>query len=279
MSIHYLAIGHLTRDLTADGARLGGTVAFAALTARAMGYGPGIVTSFGQEAPLSALAGIALHQKTAPHTTTFENRYQNGARLQFLRGRAADLAADDVPTEWLRAPLIHLAPVAREVDQGLTAAFPGAYIGLTPQGWLREWDEAGRVTTGTDGDRLMQTLAATTATVLSLEDVGSDWAVIESWARQAPVLAVTRGKEGATVFVRQAGARDFKAPPQREVDPTGAGDIFAAAFFIHHYETGDPWAAARVANHIASISVTRVGLEGVPTTEDVGLARLRAETT
>ncbi len=278
MSIHYLAIGHLTRDLTADGARLGGTVAFAALTARAMGYVPGIVTSFGADAPLSALAGIALHQKTAPHTTTFENLYQDAARSQFLRARAADLAADDVPIEWLRAPLIHLAPLAREVEPSLTGAFPGAYIGLTPQGWLRAWDGAGRVTTRMDSDRLEQALSATTATVLSVEDVGGDWAVIERWARLAPVLAVTRGKEGATVFVREAGARDFEAPPQREVDPTGAGDIFAAAFFIHHYETSDPWAAARVANHIASVSVTRVGLEGVPTAEDVGLARLKAET-
>lgn len=277
MSIHYLAIGHLTRDLTADGARLGGTVAYAALTAQAMGYAPGIVTSFGADAPLSALTGIALRNKTAPHTTTFENQYQAGARTQFLRARAADLSGDDVPTEWLRAPLIHLAPLAREFHPELAGTFPGTYVGLTPQGWLREWDDAGRVTTRTDRDGLAPGLAATTATVLSLEDVGGDWTVIERWARMATVLAVTRGKEGATVFVRNQGARDFEAPPQHEVDPTGAGDIFAAAFFIHHYETGDPWAAARVANHIASISVTRVGLDGVPTAEDVGLARLRGE--
>lgn len=277
MSIHYLAIGHLTRDLMAEGARLGGTVAFAALTARAMGYAPGIVTSFGPDAPLSPLAGIALQHKVCPHTTAFENRYEAGTRTQFLRARAAELTADDIPTEWLRAPIIHLAPLARELAPDMGGAFPGAYVGLTPQGLMRVWDLDGRVTTQTEGDGLDQVLAASTATVLSLEDVGGEWAVLERWARLAPVVVVTRGKEGATVFVRGQGARDFAVPAQTEIDPTGAGDIFAAAFFIHHYETGDAWAAARVANHIASVSVTRPGLAGVPTAEEVGLARLRAE--
>jgi sugar/nucleoside kinase (ribokinase family) len=142
---------------------------------------------------------------------------------------------------------------------------------------MRQWDDHGRVTTQTDGSALRQVLAASTATVLSLEDVGGEWAAVERWARLAPVVVVTRGKEGATVFVRGQGARDYAAPAQTETDPTGAGDIFAAAFFIHHYETGDAWAAARVANQIASVSVTREGLAGVPTTEEVGLARMKGE--
>ena len=37
-----------------------------------------------------------------------------------------------------------------------------------------------------------------------------------------------------------------------EVDATGAGDIFAAAFFWRLYVTRDPWEAARFATHLAS---------------------------
>ena len=54
-----------------------------------------------------------------------------------------------------------------------------------------------------------------------------------------------------------------------EVDATGAGDIFAAAFFYRLYATRDPWAAARFATHLASFSVTRPGLDGIPTRDEI----------
>jgi len=45
-AIDYLAIGHLVKDLTPAGPVIGGTVSFASLTARALGYRPGIFTAF-----------------------------------------------------------------------------------------------------------------------------------------------------------------------------------------------------------------------------------------
>jgi sugar/nucleoside kinase (ribokinase family) len=122
-----------------------------------------------------------------------------------------------------------------------------------------------------------QVLGQVSAAVISIVDVNGDWAVAEGWARAVPVLAVTEGAAGCTVFTRAHGARQFRAPPAAEVDPTGAGDIFAAAFFVHLYETGDAWGAARLANEVAALSVSRAGLAGVPGREEVGLCRARAE--
>jgi sugar/nucleoside kinase (ribokinase family) len=61
----------------------------------------------------------------------------------------------------------------------------------------------------------------------------------------------------------------FRAPPQPEIDPTGAGDIFAAVFFLRLKETGDAWEAARTATVLASSSITRPGLDGVPSREEI----------
>ena len=47
--VDYLIIGHFSKDLTPDGARLGGTTAYAALTARALGLRVGIVSSFNKK--------------------------------------------------------------------------------------------------------------------------------------------------------------------------------------------------------------------------------------
>jgi sugar/nucleoside kinase (ribokinase family) len=53
------------------------------------------------------------------------------------------------------------------------------------------------------------------------------------------------------------------------LDATGAGDVFAAAFFVRLHKTRDPWEAARFATLIASRSVTRLGLDGVPTKQEI----------
>jgi sugar/nucleoside kinase (ribokinase family) len=54
-----------------------------------------------------------------------------------------------------------------------------------------------------------------------------------------------------------------------EVEPVGAGDIFATVFFARLNSTKDPWEATRCANALAAISVTRPGLQGVPTPFEV----------
>lgn len=70
-----------------------------------------------------------------------------------------------------------------------------------------------------------------------------------------------------------AGARrQFGAPRVAVVDPTGAGDMFAAAFLIFYQRTRDPWSAARFAIELASVSVTRAGLLGVPAAGEIAAA-------
>ncbi len=272
--VHYLAIGHVAKDLTADGPRLGGTVAFASLTARALEYSPAVVTACGADLDLSLLSGILL-ACTPSDSTTFENIYGPNGRQQFLRAQAARLTAATIPPAWLGAPVVHLAPLDQEIDLGVLAAVSGAFVGVTPQGWLRQWDAAGRVRPAVEEWADAATvLSRANAVVLSLDDIGRDWAVAERWAKLAPVLVVTEGAEGCTVFQRGQGARQFVAPRQEEMDPTGAGDVFAAAFFVNFYETDDAWAAARFANQVAALSVTRVGLAGVPSVEEVGLCRV-----
>lgn len=252
-------------------------MAYAALTAQALGYTAGIVTAGAEDIDLSPLQNIAVRRLPSLTSTTFENQYQQGARAQRLLARAAELQTEHIPLEWMRAPLVHLAPLAIEFEPAdFIQGFGNAFVGLTGQGMLRAWDETGRVFRAAWPKALL-TLPLTSATVISIEDLNGDWAEAERWAKASRVLVVTEGQRGCTVFVKGEGARQIAAPRVAEVDPTGAGDIFAAAFFIHLYETDDPWAAARLANDLASNSITRVGLAGVPTVDEVGLARMKAE--
>jgi sugar/nucleoside kinase (ribokinase family) len=54
------------------------------------------------------------------------------------------------------------------------------------------------------------------------------------------------------------------------VDPTGAGDIFAAALMSSWIIKGKRiYEAARLSNILAALSVTRKGIEGIPTEKEI----------
>ena len=265
--VDYIVAGHLSQDLTPQGPRLGGTAAYAALTARALGLRVGVVTAWGGEVPLDVLDGIQVRHVAAEHSTTFENVYTPAGRIQYLHHTAPDLRPEDVPAEWRSAPVIHIGPIAQEAKALVAAGFSPALLGLTPQGWLRHWDSDRRVQP-CDWPEAAAMLPLAGATVLSVEDVGGDEEQIEAMALASRVLAVTEGPAGARLYWN-GDLRRFRAPKMDEVDATGAGDIFAAAFFFRLYTTRDPWEAARFATRLASFSVSRPGLQGIPTRDEI----------
>ncbi len=265
--VDYLVIGHITIDLTPSGPALGGSAVYSALTARALGLRVGIVTVRGNEIPLTGLEDIPVVVSGAEYSTTFENIYTPQGRTQYIRRVAPEIDLAIVPNAWRRAKIIHLAPVAQEVEAVLPAGFRPSLLGLTPQGWMRAWNEEGLVSP-CRWQGAESALAQAGAVVFSVEDVGSDEEAIEQYAHFGRLLAVTEGLAGARVFWN-GDSRRFRAPKVEEVDATGAGDVFAAAFFIRLLNTRDPWEAARFANQIASISVKRYGVAGVPTYDEV----------
>lgn len=267
--IDYLIIGHLTKDLTPTGPRLGGTASFSSLTARALGLRVGILTSCEECMDATELeeAGVQVVGMRSGETTTFENIYTPEGRVQIIHSVAPSIDLSQVPDVWRSTPIVHLGPVAREVDPNLARSFPNALVGLTPQGWMRDWDDQGRVHY-TDWPESTFVLQHANAAVMSIEDVKGDERVIEDFASAIRVLAVTEGPNGCRLYWN-GDLRRFRPPQMVEVDPTGAGDIFAAAFFVRLYSTRDPWEAARFATNLAAYSVLRVGLKGVPTADEV----------
>lgn len=144
--IDYLVIGHICRDLTPDGPQIGGTAAYSAATALVLGCRTAVITSAADgELWEAALPDAVVHVVPAVQTTTFANDYAGGRRTQMIHAVAGNLDATAVPTAWERAAIVHLGPVAGEVDPALLRLFPNSLLGLTPQGWLRAWDESGRV--------------------------------------------------------------------------------------------------------------------------------------
>lgn len=272
----FLVVGHITKDLTSTGFTIGGTVTYAAATAQRLGLRAAIVTSADPDLDLTpALGDILVHRIPSPVTSTFENIYTGGHRIQYLRAVAAPLDCDAPPPGWDRSPIVLLGPLTQEVSPDLVDCFPTSLIGITPQGWMRAWDDTGRVHF-TPWLSAVQVLRRADVLVFSEEDVARDEAVIQDFARLAKLMVVTRGRRGADIY-RNGRVSHFPAYTTREVDPTGAGDTFAAAFLIRLHETGDPAQAAQFANAVASFSIEGLGITNLPTRAQV-FARMQSGT-
>ena len=177
-----------------------------------------------------------------------------------------------VPSLWREAPIIHLGPVAQEVEPSLVRYFPDALVGLTPQGWLRAWDKKGKVHP-CEWPEAAFVLEKSTAAVLSIEDVQGDESRISEMAASIHTLVVTEGAKGARLFLN-GEMHHFAPPPMTEIDPVGAGDIFAASFFHRLLITRDAFEAARFATQLAAYSVTRHGLSGIPTPDEIESSKI-----
>ena len=278
MPVNFLVIGHISHDRVPAGFRLGGTVSYAAVTARRLGWQPGMLTraTLGGLAPCAAddgcgnatglpdspLEGIPICLLPCTLSTTFYNIYRDGSRTQVLESLADPIGPETLPPAWASAQVVLLGPVAREVPPDWSQAFPKALVGITPQGWMRQWNAAGHVRPAPweNADGFLQ---RADAVIFSREDVGGDDLFIAHLARRARLLVVTDGWRGATLY--QEGLSYHVSPrASQEVDPTGAGDVFAAAFLIRLAETGDPLDSVRFANVAASLSVEADGMAAIP---------------
>jgi sugar/nucleoside kinase (ribokinase family) len=207
----------------------------------------------------SVFPGVAVENIPSSTTTIFENKYEKGERQQKIFSVANLILREHIPDAWMRAPIVHLGPIANEIDPSIIGLFSNSLVGLTPQGWFRSWDDEGRVSS-VEWSEAEETLPMAASVVLSKEDL-ADPDSLELYRERARLLVLTEKAGGCRVYC-QGEERHFPAPSVKEVNPTGAGDTFAAAYFVRLHQTrGNPWAAAEFANQVAAVSVTQETLD------------------
>ncbi len=257
--IDFLSVGHICRDISPTGLQIGGAAAYSTATANVLGCHTAVVTSSAADENWQVdLPSTALHIIPAPETTRFENIYTPDGRQQTIHAVARDISGSDVPESWQRASIVLIGPIANEVDPQAIYDFSNSLIGLAPQGWLRRWDDKGRVYTG-PWPEAQEYLRLAAAVFVSEEDL-LDQQMFEDYRQWARLLVMTRGQGGCSIY-HENDVHHFPALPASVVDTTGAGDVFCAAFLVRLFQTGgNPLEAAKFANYIASLSIGSAGL-------------------
>jgi len=265
----YLLLGHICADLQPDGSmRLGGSAFFAACAAQQLGLQVGVVTACSPNLDLSPVPdAITVVRQDAPNSTIFENRYTPQGRTQRLHAQAPPIELATIPRAWYATPIVHLGPIMQDVPLEALARFPDALVGVTPQGWLRTVQED--KTVALEPWRLLDLpWHREHVVVVSEEDVERDEALVQQLAQQLDIVVLTRAERGATVWHAGVPA-DVSAPPTDAVDPTGAGDVFAAAFFAALRGGQSPIDATRWACAVAAFSIQRPGVTSLLTAQQI----------
>jgi len=260
-------------------------------TVARLGHGAGFIGVVGDD----AFGGLLLqrlqtdgvdcsHVRVMPDNTTgvaFVAYFGDGSRdflFHWRHAAAGQLSSADVPpaylagTRWLHLTGCNLAITdsAREACYAALCAVPAhATVSFDPN--IRP----GALTMAEIRSLCAPAIARAGVILPSLSeaamltDAASDDEGCRMWAAQGKVVVLKMGARGCRVF---SGHEDVVVPsfPVEEVDPTGAGDSFCAGLTVGLLEGMALPAAARFANAVGALAVTRKGpMEGAPWRRDV----------
>ncbi len=258
------------------GWRLGGGVTYAALTTARLGLrtaalvGADELAAGATELDLLRAAGVSLRLVPLAHGPVYENVETPAGRVQICLAPGDPLPARALPASWAGAPAWMIVPIAGETGPDWAAAVPPEVrLAVGWQGLLRRLSPDTRVV------KLLPTASPLVRRAdligVSRHDVdpGTRLGDLSRLLHPGTRLVVTRGALGGLLVTAggpgSGAIRAYPAIAATEVEPTGAGDVFLAAFVAAGLAgpSGDEqaigWATAA-----AGLAVEGPGLGAVP---------------
>jgi hypothetical protein len=257
----YTTVGHVTVDVLPDGTRqAGGSAFYSALQAGRLGLRAHLLTR-GVEHEIERLlepyrGELELSIQPALETTTLGTHGSGSERRQQLLAWAGAMEGETR----LETAILHLAPVAQE----LPGRWRGQadFIGLTPQGLARQWPPGGgEVSPAPAPARRGE---GCDAVVISEVERSSCEELVARALQSGAVVAVTAGHRPTTILMPGGETLAAPATPSGEArEDLGAGDVFAAAFFVALHEGRGVKDAAAFAGAAAALRLACPGTDGI----------------
>jgi sugar/nucleoside kinase (ribokinase family) len=274
-------LGHLTQDILRKGTQevkaTGGSACYCSLAGSKLGKSVGLVSksNFNPFTENESISTSGL--KLGDNITTFVNTYINSHRKQEVLGVAEPILETDIPKEFLQSKSIHLGPIINEIPFK-TIKFirenSKALISIDVQGLIRKLDGKELVKVKFNPKKL---IGLVDVVKISLQDefryLFRDLEECKNFFKETNMIGlVTDGENGSTILNKEV--KTVPAFRTNTIDPTGAGDVYTAAFDIRYSETKNLYKSALFASAAASFVVEDWGPKNIPT-EKMVKARLK----
>jgi sugar/nucleoside kinase (ribokinase family) len=268
---------------------VGGPPAYAGLVCSRFGYDVKPLTKVGADFPDEqavwlARNGVVLGQddrsRTKP-TTRFRITKSEGERALTLVSRCEDISAAQIPPD-VRFDASLISPLAGEVSNLLLTEVSARsdFTFLDPQGFVRAFDEKGRVAPKPLADRsIIAKVDAVKMDRSEAESITGRTDPVEALQRVAAMGPrkgmVTQGGEASFIL---DGRRIYRVevPKVQVLDSTGAGDVLGGATISWYLKTRDFLRSACFGLAASSLSLQMIALGKVdlPMSVDESAMRL-----
>lgn len=240
--MRYAAVGHLTLDDFGTELRIGGCVAYGCAFAAGLSLESLAIARVGRDMPESFLEFLrdlgvdtTRVKRSCELTTRFLIRKGKGFTCPTLLISKCDVIAPE-DLESLEADVIHLGPVAGEIDRevALKAIELSRITLLDLQGVLREFTASGvELGRGYLQDFLGLDLVTHLNEAEALAATGKRKTIeaLEELSNHFKIVSISLGREGA-LFSFEGSFMKAVPPEVGVVDDIGAGDVLTAAIGI-----------------------------------------------
>jgi sugar/nucleoside kinase (ribokinase family) len=254
---------------------LGGSVTYVSFVARILDGTVSIISKVGGDFPKAYMwllreEGVDLSSVTRlanELTTRFELEYNKDLsnRTLKLTNKAAPIKMSDLP-RYLQAKTIHVAPIAGEISYKVVEHLKNCaeVLSLDPQGFMRNFDKKGNVTSRSQIDKRLFSLVNIYKSSLEeitaltgISDLNSAIKAIHDFG--VKTVIVTLGAKGAVLSVEKTLYNIPACNSRAFVDPTGAGDAFIGGFLTEYIRQKDSFWCACVGSAAASLVIEAIG--------------------
>lgn len=287
MQLDSVVVGHVTVDLNvfphgAIESVLGGTPTYAGFALTSLGKEVGVCAKIGKDfpeyfPPIFSKFGLNTEGilATQGNTTKFENTYnEKEERKQVCKDVSDSISPGDIPQAYLNASSFYISPVAGEVPAETVSKISGleGISMIDPQGIFRKISDSGDITLERP-DNLENYLSGVDIVKIGKDELQifdeTKEELLERLVEMGPKVAIlTLGGEGCKIF-SDGKITDVRSLKVNVEDPTGAGDVFGAAFLSKFLETENPIKSAKFANAAAGLKIEYKGPTGFPSEEEV----------
>jgi 1D-myo-inositol 3-kinase len=255
-----IVIGHITLDEYNNKLIPGGSAYYCSQTYLALGAQVKLISIIGDDFNFNEVFnGMGTFIKRKGKTTQFKNIYRkNCAREQISLAQAEPISYEGIPEDFKECDILHLVPVLGEVDiKKWVTLIKSKFVAIGLQGWLRSINSSKMVLskkcTLSDEEYKKIDLVC-----MSEDDIIDQPDLLEKVIKLVHIVALTRGIKGC-YFYRDGVKFSYGTFSTNEVDPTGAGDVFASGLVLSLALGKSDVEACHIGAGLASVIIEDIG--------------------